>query len=730
MQLIICEKPKVAQKIADALAEGKVEMNRAHGIAYYKIKRGKEEIYLAPAVGHVYSLEQSSGARSEYPVFDIEWKKAYEVEKDADYTKGYIDVLEELGQKADEIIVACDYDIEGSLIGYNVLRFACKAKTGARMKFSALTTEDLVEAYEERGELDVLNAKAGEARHMLDWFWGINLSRALMDAIKKSGTFKVMSIGRVQGPALSILAKREKGIIAFKPTPYWEVGFDSKGAPFLHEKERFAKKDEAKAAFDATGKTGKVEEIETREYLQNPPFPFDLTSLQVEAHACIGMDPKRTLEVAQSLYEASLISYPRTSSQKLPAKLKLPGIIERIAKNPKYEALAKKLIADKRFVPNEGKKEDPAHPAIYPTGLEPRSFGAQEDRLYDLIVRRFLSTFAVPAKRESQRIKVISGWQGYLAGGNRTVFEGWFEIYKPYLKLDEITLPPFAKGEEVGIENLKVTEKKTKPPRRYTPASIISDLEKVGLGTKATRATIVDTLFKRGYLEGKQIKVTAFGLSVYDNLSGNVPEIMDEDMTRNLEDEMEKIQSGEIPAEKVIADGRKLLEEAITHLLSVQVEVGRALSEGLVEKRVADSLLGKCPKCGKDLRMIVSRANKKFVGCSGYPACTNTYPLPQNGKIESLGSVCEKCGTPQIKVIRAKRRPFMMCIDPTCETKKDWGKPNPNWKKKEEAAPKKADSQPVETPKSTPSDGLKMEKPPKAAPKRVAKKPKKQETKN
>ncbi|PIN83990.1 DNA topoisomerase I, partial [Candidatus Micrarchaeota archaeon CG11_big_fil_rev_8_21_14_0_20_47_5] len=343
------------------------------------------------------------------------------------------------------------------------------------------------------------------------------------------------------------------------------------------------------------------------------------------------------------------------------------------SKNPKYSVHAGKLLSEKRFAPNEGKKEDPAHPAIHPTGLG-GSMGVQEEKLYDLIVRRFLSTFAQDARRESQKVAVDSNGEKYIASGNRTVFEGWFEIYKPYLKLEEVTLPPFSEGERIALENLRMEEKKTKPPKRYTPASIISALEKVKLGTKATRASIVETLFKRGYVGGKQIEVTPFGMSLYRTLSKNVPEILDEEMTRNIEEEMEKIQLGEIEEGRVIEDGKEILSKTLEHFVSVEKTIGKTLSSGLVAKRTSDSLLGKC-SCGGDLRAIISRAKKRFVGCSNYPKCTLTYPLPQEGKIEPLGSICEKCKTPQIKVTRKGRRPFLMCLLPTCETKKDWGKP-------------------------------------------------------
>ncbi|MEM2137965.1 MAG: DNA topoisomerase I [Candidatus Anstonellaceae archaeon] len=674
MKLVICEKPKVAEKIAYALGRGSTVKKALYGVPYYEVERDGQKLVVVSAVGHIYTLRQKDGERS-YPVFDIEWAPSHEVEKGADYTKKYLEAIEKLAPGADEYICACDFDIEGSLIGYNVIRFLGDVSKGSRMKFSALTSGDLEEAFEERAALDIPNALAGEARHMLDWFYGINLSRALMGAMREAGAHQVMSIGRVQGPALAILAKKEKEIASFVSTPYWELVCKAKETEFENSRGRFLKKDEAQAALAASKPEGVVQKIEKREYLQAPPVPFDLTTLQVEAYRALGVAPARTLELAQTLYENSLISYPRTSSQKLPAKLNLKKIISELAKTPAYAASAGGLLASNRIVPLEGKKDDPAHPAIHPTGLF-RQLGEKEMKLYDLIAKRFLSCFGTPAKREAQKVEILSGSERYVAGGSRTVEPGWFAIYEPYVKLDEKSLPPFSEGEHVALSSFQVLEKKTQPPKRYTPASIVSELEKLGLGTKATRATIVETLFKRGYLDGTSIKVTPFGLAVFDSLSKFAPEILDEELTRGIEEEMEKIADGE-NEKKAIEEGKAVLERILKKFDGKEKEVGLGLLSGLKVKELGDSLLGKCVKCGGDLRAIRSRMGKQFVGCSNYPKCTATYPLPQGAKIVPLGKACEKCGTPMIRVIRKARKTFEMCIDPACETKKSWARPAP-----------------------------------------------------
>lgn len=406
MELVVAEKPRVAEKIAMAIGD-KVQKKSYDGASYYETTTDGREVTIAPAVGHVYTLVEKKKTRK-YPVFDIEWVPAYKASKAAAYTKAYVDLLQKLGKKADTFISACDYDIEGSTIAYNVFRYATSIKEGQRMKFSALTKGDLVEAYEGRGDFDYNNAYAGETRHILDWFYGINLSRALMSAIRKAHRYRVLSIGRVQGPALSLLSQLERGIKAFVPVPYWELTARIKSIEFTHKKGRFLEESEADSSLERTISKGTVASVDRKEHSLPAQPCFDLTSLQVEAYRLFKYNPSRTLELAQNLYEASLITYPRTSSQKIPPTIKLPPIISALASNKEYSSLAKKIMENKWFRSMQGKKEDPAHPAIHPTGMSGRVEGAEKN-LYDLIVRRFLAAFAPPAKRERSRIEVDAG---------------------------------------------------------------------------------------------------------------------------------------------------------------------------------------------------------------------------------------------------------------------------------------------------------------------------------
>ncbi len=676
----MAEKPSVALRIAIALGNNNQKRMNLNGVGYYEIDNASGKTYIAAAVGHIFTIRQKGGTRG-YPVLDVEWAPSYEVDKKAYFTKKYLDVFTMLTKRSESYINACDFDIEGTVIGTNIIRLAGPnaEKRAKRMKFSTTTIPDIRNAYENLMPLDISNFHAGEVRHMLDWLWGINLSRALTSALVGTKFMRPLSIGRVQGPTLALLARREMEIQKFVPKPYWNVFALVNGIEFANKKGDIFDPADAKAILEHTSshlKEAMVQDVESTEQLVRPYPPFDLTALQLEASRVLRMDPSATLATAQLLYERAYISYPRTSSQKLPPTLGLPKIIGELAKNPKYEGLAKRLIDEKRFRPNEGFKTDEAHPAIYPTGIIPKDLDVQQARLYDLVVKRFLACFAGYAKIERMKVTIGIGQESYVASGARTLEKGWFEFYEFSQSKDKI-LPAFKKGSGVSAEKAYMQELKTQPPRRYGKAALIAELEKRVLGTKATRAAIIDALFKRGYIEGASITVTSFGMSVYKALEENSNMIVNEDTTRRLEEDMDRISQGKKNPEEVIDEGKSMLLEALKVFDSNKEKIGKAMQEGLTETIVP---LGKCLKDGGDLVIRRSKAGKQFVACANYPKCVNTYSIPQNALVVGTGRTCEHCHTPIIKVIRKGKGAFEMDLDPECITKK-------NWKKKESKEP-------------------------------------------
>jgi DNA topoisomerase-1 len=266
--LIITEKPNAANRIAHALAEGEVQKLSKYGADYYRFRRKGKEIVVAPAVGHLFVLNQQSANRHwTYPIFSVEWKPTFN-EKSNTWSKKYYQNIQELAKHAKEFISACDYDIEGSVIAYNIIKFICRVNDGKRMKFSTLTDSDIVEAYEHASpHLDFPQIEAGLARHQLDWYFGINLSRALTLALEHSGGYWTLSTGRVQGPTLCILEQRQKEIKAFRPAPYWEIELDGridgKDITASHIKDKFWKREEADSVLRrCRGKDGIIEDVD------------------------------------------------------------------------------------------------------------------------------------------------------------------------------------------------------------------------------------------------------------------------------------------------------------------------------------------------------------------------------------------------------------------------------------------------------------------------------------
>ena len=397
--LILTEKPNVSEKIANFL--GKVKKNQYEGVKYYEVEDGGNKIYVVSAVGHLYKLRQRIPIK-DYPFFDVEWVEMFKNSKKSKYVEPYVKLIEEISKDVDTFVNACDYDIEGSVIGYNALLYGAKTEISKsfRMKFSSLTKDEIVSAYENLNPPDYPMINAGLARHILDWYYGINTSKAMTDSLKKaSGRYVTLSAGRVQTPTLKFLLEREKEIGQFVSEPYWilfiEFKKDGITVKASYQKEFFDESEALSIFKDIKNKSALVKEISKKEKRINPPYPFDLGTLQKESYKNFGFLPKRTQDIAQSLYEAGLISYPRTSSQKYPPSLNLRGIMEKLKNIENYSSDCAELLKTS-LKPTEGKKDDPAHPAIHPTGEMPKKLTDDQAKLYDLVVRRFLAVFAKP----------------------------------------------------------------------------------------------------------------------------------------------------------------------------------------------------------------------------------------------------------------------------------------------------------------------------------------------
>jgi DNA topoisomerase-1 len=384
-----------------------------------------------------------------------------------------------------------------------------------------------------------------------------------------------------------------------------------------------------------------------------------------------------------------------------------------------------------KLIPKEGPREDSAHPAVYPTFEigDLKKMTAQQKKLYDLIVRRFLSVFGDEATRESNTVTLDVNGNKFFLVGKRTLESGWTKYYEPYLATEELILPELKIDQVLKVLKLEELAKETQPPGRYSQGSILKELEKRDLGTKATRAEILQTLYDRRYILGKSIMVTKLGEAVVKALKEYSPRILSEELTRKFEEEMEEVYNGKKKKEDVVEEAKDTLTDILKEFKENEKKIGKKLLEGLVEARAEERLLGTCPNCKTgELRVMFSRFTKKrFVGCSNYfrcakcgftrnackckceicgqpkgkckdswkdkkwnPTCQTGFPLPAVGLITPMHKACEVCGLPMIQVWRKGSRPFRMCINHKCKSKENWGKNKKKIKKQVPAKPKPA----------------------------------------
>ena len=687
--LIITEKPQAAKKIAAILSNSTdEEFKTKDGVTYYEFQRGGKNYIVGCAVGHLYSIQQNQ-ARGPFPNYDISWQPASQ-KKTSSFTKKYLLNLKKLAKRASSFIVATDFDTEGEVIGWNVIRFICEKDDAKRMKFSSLTKDVLEESFNNLlPTLSWPSAYAGETRHFIDWYYGINLSRGLMKALSSTGQFRILSIGRVQGPALKIIAEREKEINNFTSSPYWQIFLQIKDIKNQRCEVKFPKdivnENELLRFQNLKGQKG-IANTEIKDDEIDCPKPFDLTSLQTECYKFIGLTPSQTLKVAQSLYLAGLISYPRTSSQKYPEAIGYDKILKSLKK---YTTLVKYAINKK---PSEGKKTDPAHPAIYPTG-EMGKLSGTEKKVYDLIVKRFISCFCKPAIVENKKVSVEVAGLNFWSSVKKVKEKNWMAVYP--VKLEEGELPTI--NGDVDINEIRIEEKMTKPPKRYSAASLVKELEKKNLGTKATRANIVETLMTRGYAKGKSLEVTELGMRIEETLDKYAPIILDEDLTREMTEELEKIESAEsswIEREKVILEKA---QEQVNKISKLMVENMAKMGESLKDANEAvyaqereDNKMTKCPNCEEGNLSIRygKRFGRFFVACDAYPKCKTTFSLPPNGLMkpardkEGNSELCPECGFPLVASFKKGKSPWKFCFNPECPTNEDLQKKKEEFKEK------------------------------------------------
>jgi DNA topoisomerase-1 len=672
MRLIISEKANAAKKIAQFLAEGSVKDGKHRSVLHHTFAWDGEECVSVGLKGHVLNPE--------YPEEYSNWQKVEPSELiDAEILKsvsekGVANAVKSLAKKADRVVIATDFDREGELIGVEALSLALEANPSLmdhveRARFSALTTGEVTRAFDNLVEVSRELADAGEARQDIDLIWGATLTRWVSRATRRYGS-AFLSVGRVQSPTLVLIAERERERRAFVPEPYWELiaTLRNGGGPFAvhHAHGRFKEEAEARKAFEYLTDAATVTEVKQKSATRPPPVPFNTTGF-LTAAASLGVGPSRAARIAEDLYTDGYISYPRTDNTVYPRSLDLREVLGYLKRVEGAGTHAGRLLGAGKLSPTRGKRETTDHPPIYPTGYASRKVLREDQwKIYQLVVRRFLATLSEPARTLRTTLRFESGGEPLTTSGTVVTEEGWLGVY-PYGRRADEELPALNEGDEVAVVETEVLSKETQPPGRYGQGRLIRLMEDLGLGTKATRPNIIQNLYDRGYVHDDPIVPTETGIGVAEALKNFASEIATHEMTAELERSMDAISEGRISKDSVVDESRDVLRRVYEHLENSEEKFADIVWTGIR----GDETLGPCPNCGRNLIIRRNRrSGKRFVGCEGYPECRMTFPLPQRGDIISLGTQCDACGSPEIKVL-GKKRPWVTCINMDCPKKQE-----------------------------------------------------------
>jgi DNA topoisomerase-3 len=639
--LVIAEKPSVARDIVDALP-GSFDNNKT----FYE----GDEYVVTFAVGHLLELSDpedydptwKSWKLDNLPIIPTEFKVR---PRDAK-SKKQLSVIHKLLKRddVDRVINACDAGREGELIFTHIYETSNIDKPIDRLWINSMTKQAIREGFEKLRPSEQVEPlrEAARSRSEADWLVGMNATRAA--TVRRGWGAGVVSLGRVQTPTLAMMVKREREIQAFVPEPYWLVHatFDPRYHGLWFEDDETRLKD-GKRADDVVekvaGKTGRVESVERKEHSERAPLLYDLTSLQRDANRRYGFSARRTLGAAQSLYEGKkAITYPRTNSRYLSGDL-VPQLkptaatlvpIAEYAKGARYVLELEQLPLGR--VVNDAKVDD--HHAIIPTDIshDLTAFSPDERRIFDLIARRFLAVFHPPARYARTTVVTEVEGERFRTRGKVTLEAGWRGVYgveveeaKPQDEEaeGEGELPALQQGQEVKCVEAVSEAKETKPPPRYTEATLLSAMETAGklvddeelreamkergLGTPATRAEIIETLIRREYIEraGKDLQPTPKGLSVVTMLEQHP--ITSAELTGDWEKQLVDIEHGNGERETFmsgIAGFAKTTVEQIANLPDEKIRVER------VE-------LGLCPKCGAETGEII-KENARAYGCTSW----------------------------------------------------------------------------------------------------------------
>jgi len=585
--------------------------------------------------------------------------------------KGKSSIIKELKKDVKDsnlVYLASDPDREGEAIAWHLKdALGIKEDNYKRVRFNEITHDKVLEAMKNPSKIDDNLVKSQETRRILDRIIGFRLSKLLQ---RKIGA---KSAGRVQSVALKLIVDREREIEAFKPEEYWTItaifkDYEAELFKYKEEDIELHSKKEADAVLEKLSDKYTVESIEKKEKARKSKFPFITSTLQQEASTKLGFSAKKTMSIAQKLYEGidlgdetvGLITYMRTDSIRLSDDFVKPAM--------KYieETYGKKYIG---YVKKSKKTENvqDAHEAIRPTSIlrEPlkikQYLSNDEFKLYSLIYKRTLASLMADASVNQTTIIFDNNNYKFKTVGSILIFDGYLKVYGDYESSEDKILPEIGDKEVAITNNVDCSQHFTKPPARYTEAKLIKTLEELGIGRPSTYATIIDTIKSRGYVElvEKKFKPTEIGIETTDKLQDYFSDLINTDYTKNMEDELDSIAEGGIVWNKVLQDFYDIFEP----------RVEKAFTD--MEKKAPIKTGEMCPECGNPL---VIRKGKygEFVACSNYPDCKY---IKKEEKADVVICNCPNCDGKIIEKNSRRGKTFYGCNNyPKCKTAY-WDKP-------------------------------------------------------
>jgi DNA topoisomerase-1 len=700
MRLIVTEKNNSARKIAEILSGGSAKADAAYKVPFYVWSDSAGDHMAIGLKGHVLNPAFPDGY-SNWQDTDLHDLIDAEIVKEPT-DKNVIKAVRKVAKDAEEIVIATDYDREGELIGLEALEQILEANPAAigaadgavsvddrprikRARYSALTKDEIERAFASLEELSYDLAYAGAARQDIDLIWGATLTRAVSLATRRFGS-NFLSVGRVQSPTLALIVERELKRRAHVPKPYWEVfaRFHHPDGAFEahHATDRFWERSEADAAVAGTKGPGVVAEVSSKRNSRRPPAPYNTTAFTTDASSRLGITPATAMRVAEDLYMDGFISYPRTDNTVYPRSLNARELVSSLVGIRDFEAAAPLL--DGELVPTRGRTESTDHPPIYPTqAVYPNALDGPKRRVYELVVRRFLATFSPPMVTESTRADIDAGSERYFVRGSVVVDPGYAAIYTYARSADE-EIPKLARGQELPLDGDPwIVDKETQPPPRISQGKLVEMMEERGLGTKATRADIIQKLYDRGYVFGNPPEPSETGIAMYEAFHQFVPRMATPEMTAELEEDMDQIAAGTTSKDQVLRVSRGMLHSTTSELEERREDLAKQIWAGMDR----DKFLGPCKVCEEAgrhhgdgspnrLRLIELRGGKRMYGCEGWDrdtpdspdSCQVSGPLPGRGyELWRLEERCSICGEmPRLTVKGFRGRPWKLCLNDDC----------------------------------------------------------------